>query len=296
MNRALGFFFVLLAGIGFGFLGIFGRIAFQSGMTVGELLTFRFFTAAVLLWLGLFIFKRQLVVLSARQILISCALGIGGYAVFSTLYFKSIEGVSVPLAALLLFTFPLFVNLASHFVLKERMSRNQFFSLLLASLGLGILLWGPLVVSSNEAVFYGLGAAIVYAIYVVVSGKVQQNVPPLSSSLYVITAAGIALFLFHQPDLSRIAEFNVKQLTSIIGLAIVSTIGPLTFFLAGLQRLPSSQASIIVMVEPVVAAFAAGLILGEHLTNFQLVGAGIVLSALVLNALDQKKELPYSPS
>jgi drug/metabolite transporter (DMT)-like permease len=285
MNRALGFFYVLLAGIGFGFLGIFGRLALQSGMSVGELLTWRFSAAAILLWLGLAIFKPRLLRLPPKQILISCALGAGGYAVFSTLYFMSIEGISVPLAALLLFTFPLFVSLGSHFILKERMSSTQSFSLLLATIGLGILLWGPLFVHSKMAVLYGLGAALTYSIYVLVSGKVQTQVPPLSSSLYVITAAAIALYFYHHPSIENLRSFNTLQLTCILGLATISTIGPLTLFLAGLQRLPSAQASIIVMIEPVIAAFAAGLILGEHLQNTQLFGAVLVLAALAINAL-----------
>ncbi|MEZ0391283.1 MAG: DMT family transporter [Pseudobdellovibrionaceae bacterium] len=288
MNRALGFFYVLMAGLGFGFLGIFGRLAFQSGMSVGELLTWRFSLAALILWVGLLIFQPRLIRLSLKQILISCALGIGGYAVFSTLYFKSIEGISVPLAALLLFTFPIFVNLGAHFILKHRMTKLQSLSLLLTCLGLGILLWGPMVVHSKKAVFFGLGAAFVYSIYVLVSGQVQQKVAPLSSSLYVITSTALALFLFHQPSLSKIPNMSTVQMTCILGLAIFSTIGPLTFFLAGLQRLPSSQASIIVTVEPVVATFAAGLILNERLTSFQMLGAGIIITALILNATEKK--------
>jgi drug/metabolite transporter (DMT)-like permease len=288
MNRALGFFYIVMAGIGFGFLGIFGRIAFQSGMSVGELLTWRFTSAALLLWLGLGIFKPKLLKLSLRQTLTSIALGVSGYAVFSTLYFKSIEGISVPLAALLLFTFPIFVNLGAHFILKQRMTRNQLGSLILACVGLGILLWGPMFVNSKLAVAYGFGAAVVYSIYVLVSGQVQRDVHPLSSSLYVITSAAVALFLFHQPDPSRVPQFNLQMQTCILGLATVSTIMPLTFFLAGLQRLPSSQASIVVMVEPVVAAIAAGALLGENLTSFQLIGAGVVIGALVLNALEKK--------
>jgi drug/metabolite transporter (DMT)-like permease len=287
MNRALGFLFVLMAGIGFGLIGIFSRIAFQSGLSVGELLSFRFLTAAGLLWTGLLLFKPHLIQLSWKQILVSAALGAGGYAVFSTLYFKSIEGISVPLAALLLFTFPIYVNLGSHFLLKEKLSRIQIASLVVACTGLTILLWGPLIVTSKTAVLFGLSSGIAYSIYVLVSGRVQKNVFPLSSSLYVITAAALILTLIHQPSLDRISSLTTTQITCILGLAVVSTIGPLTFFLAGLQRLPSSQASIIVMIEPVVAALAAGLILGENLNFQQLVGAAIILSALILNALDR---------
>lgn len=292
MSRALGFFFVLLAGIGFGFIGIFSRIAFRSGMTVGELLSWRFAFAALILWIFLFFYNRKLLMPTQRQIAISCALGVFGYAIFSTLYFKSIEGISVPLAALLLFTFPIYVNLGAHFLLKEKMRPREILSLVLACLGLAILLWGPVVVTSKVAVLYGLGSGLSYGIYVLVSGKYQQNINPLSSSVYVITSAGIALFAYHQPSIENLTTMTVTQLTCVAGLAIVSTIGPLTLFLAGLQRIPSGQASILVMIEPVVAALAAGFLLDENLSGFQMLGAAVILSALVLNALEKKPSTP----
>ncbi len=284
MQQVLGLIFVLLAGFGFGFLGIFGRYAFQSGLTVGELLTFRFVLASLLLWVGLFAFKRDLIKLPLRQVLVSAGLGVFGYAVFSTFYFKSIEGISVPLAALLLFTFPIFVNLGAHFFLKERMTKNQVISLLLACVGLGILLWGPLVVNSPAAVAYALIAAVTYAVYVLVSGKVQQNVAPLSSSLYVISASALALFVIHQPAIMRVTELTSKQMFIISGIAVISTIAPLTLFLAGLQKLSSSKASIVVMIEPVVATVAAFFFLGEQLSILQIGGALLVLLALFINA------------
>lgn len=294
MNRGIGFIFVSLAGVGFGFLGIFARLAFQSGLSVGELLTFRFTLAALLLWLGLTIFKPTLIPLSFRQIFISICLGVFGYALFSTLYFKALEGISVPLAALLLFTFPIFVNLGAHFILKERMTGREVFSLLLAILGLGVLLWGPLVVNSRTSVLFGLGSAISYSIYVLVSGKLQKNVRPLSSSLYVVTSTAVALYFYHHPSFHRLLELNSQQILIIIGIATVSTILPLTLFLAGLQRLTSSQAAMIVMIEPIVAALAASLLLGEILTKVQLLGAGMVLVALILNSVRRRKSSPSS--
>lgn len=285
MREVIGFIYVLLAGVGFGFLGIFGRLAFQSGLSVGELLTFRFFLATIIMMIGLALLKPQYLKLNLKQIAISALLGVFGYAVFSTLYFKSIEGISVPLAALLLFTFPIFVNLGAHFILKERMTRRQFISLVIACVGLGILLWGPLVVNSLASVIFAITAAVTYSIYVLVSGRYQKDVAPLSSSLYVIAFAGFALYLFHQPDLAKITTLSSQQIAIIAGIAVISTIGPLTLFLAGLQRLSSSKASIVVMIEPVIAAIAAWLLLQEQLTVLQLFGAALVMLALVLNAL-----------
>lgn len=289
MQSIIGFCCVILAGIGFGFLGIFGKLAFLSGMSVGELLTFRFSFAAIIMWIALLIFRRDLIKISFRQILISSGLGVFGYAVFSTLYFESIKGLSVSLAALLLFMFPIFVNLGEHFILKRKMTSRQMLSLLLATVGIGILLWGPVFFESLWFIIFALGAAVAYSIYVLVSGVYQQGVQPLSSSLYVITASAVALFLFHRPDLSRLQQFSGDQLYYIFGLSIVCTILPITLFLIGLQRLSSGVASIVVMIEPVVAALAAWAILGEKLTALQYLGMLLVFISLALNSTVSSK-------
>lgn len=288
MSEFVGFIYVLLAGLGFGFLGVFARIGFQKGLSVGEILTWRFLLASSILWVYLLLFKKSLIRLPVRQILISCALGIFGYSFFSTLYFKSIEGISISLAALLLFTFPIFVNVGAYFFLKEKMNLRQVVSLILATLGIATLVWGPLFVNSLSAVVYALLAAISYAVYVLVSGRYQQGVPPLSSSLYVITSAAMALFLFHQPSVDRLMQFSSSEYLIFLGLATICTVAPLTLFLAGLQRLSSSKASLVVMVEPVVAAIAAWALLGEKMTVAQAAGALLVLVSLFLNATKTK--------
>lgn len=283
MSEMIGFIYVLLAGVGFGFLGIFARMAYQRGISVGELLTWRFALASCILWTCLLIFKPSLVKLPFKQILISIALGCFGYSVFSTLYFMAIQGISVSLAALLLFTFPIFVNLGAHFILKDKLKSRQVLSLILATVGIGVLVWGPLFVHSFHAVAYALLAAIAYAVYVLASGRYQQGVKPISSSLYVITAAAVTLFIYHKPSLHQLTHYSLESYLIILGLATICTVAPLTFFLTGLQRLSSSKASIVVMVEPVVAALAGWLILNEQLSVGQSFGAGLVIVALLLN-------------
>jgi drug/metabolite transporter (DMT)-like permease len=284
MRYFIGILQVLGSGICFGFLGIFARFAYRHGFSVGDLLSYRFCIAAILLWLGVLVFNPPLVKLPWKQLLTSLLLGALGYALFSTFYFEAIKGVSVPLAAMLLFSFPLFVNLGAHFILKEKMSDGQVASLLIASLGLILLLWGDFSVEKISAVFFGLGAAVAYSIYVLVSGRLQQGVHALSSSLYIITAAAATLSLFHQPDFRHLFRLSSEDWLIIGGMATISTIAPLTLFLAGLQKMKSSKASILVMVEPVTAALAASLILHEAMTPLQLSGAGLVLVGMFIDA------------
>ena len=284
----LGFFCVFLAGVGFGFLGIFGRLAFDSGLGVGQLLAFRFLFASIVLAIGILFYKPQLFKLNLSQFLISSFLGAGGYAVFSTLYFMSIQGLSVSLAALLLFTFPIFVNIGSHFFLNEKMNKKQFLSLVIACSGICILLWGPVFFDSIVSIFYALTAAITYSVYVLFSGKYQKNVNPLSSSLYVIFSAAVALILFHHVNILSIQNLTNHQIFYILGLSVICTILPITLFLIGLQHLSSGKASIVVMIEPVVAALAAWIILDEKLRPLQFLGMALVLSSLILNNYNKK--------
>lgn len=284
MKSWLGAMQVLAAGTCFGFLGVFGKLAFASGLSVGELLTLRFSFAAVILGILLILARPAWLRIGTRQTLISLLLGVCGYAVFSTLYFESIRGISVGLAALLLFTFPIFVSLGSFLFFRERLSARQIVSLFLASIGLVGLVWGDWAVEKTTALVCGLAAAITYAAYVLVSGRVQKNVRPLSSSFYVIIGAALALAVFHRPSLAHLSQLAPRQFLLILGIAVLSTIAPLTLFLAGLQKMSSSKASVLVMIEPVVATAAGALIFDETLTPPQGAGAALILTALVLQS------------
>ena len=280
----IGILQVLASGICFAMLGIFGKLAERYDLSVGELLTWRFTTAGLLLWLYFIIFKRPQIKLSKKQILICFALGFLGYAVFSTFYFTAIRGISVALAAMLLFTFPIFVNIGNHFILKEKLTFQQFVNLSISTIGLVVLLWGDFFANSLWYVLSGIASGFTYSIYVLASGKLQRNTPALTSSLYVISAAALALGLFHQPDITRIPHFSSEQILIILGIAVICTIAPLTFFLLGLQKMSSSRASLLVMVEPVTAAVAAYFFLGEGIGIQQLVGSILVLTGVFLDS------------
>jgi drug/metabolite transporter (DMT)-like permease len=274
---------IALGSLGFGFLGIFGKWAYISGLSVGELLTARFILAAVLLWIGMLIFARERIRLPRQQFLLSVGLGVLGYAVFATLYFTAIQGMSVALAALLLYTYPFWVSLLSHFFLGAPMTLRQWLVLIAALFGVSLLLWGQFRWSHPQYLLAGLGSAVTYACYILVSERHQKEVPPLSSSLYVITSAAIALALFHHPSFDVWSGLSHEQLWILIGIATVSTIFPMTMILSGLQKMKSSEAALITMLEPVTATIAAVFLLHEIISLRQLFGAVIVIVCLILS-------------
>lgn len=284
-RRLTGIMQIVLGSIGFGFLGLFGKWAFAYDLNVGELLSFRFALAALILWIFFVLFRPSLIKLSLKQIGISVGLGILGYAVFATLYFTAIKGVTVALAALLLYTYPFWVTLLNHYFFGARMKSSEWICLFAALLGLVILLWGQIEIRSWAAVIAGLGSGITYAIYVIFSGRLQKNITPITSSLYVITAAAIALWVYHHPSLEKLKFMNPNQFLVILGMAVFATILPMTLVLASLQKLKSNEVSLLSMVEPVTASLAALVFLGEQLSTRQWVGATVVLTSLAISIL-----------
>ena len=68
-------------------------------------------------------------------------------------------------------------------------------------------------------------------------------------------------------------------------LAAVSTVGAISLFFAGLERVGPTSASILATIEPVVTVMLAFLVFGERLGAVQLAGGALVLTAVfALNA------------
>lgn len=287
----IGFIEIILASVCFGFLGVFGKLAFNNGISVGELLTGRFLLAAFILWAILLLFKPDWTKISGQQFLISAALGIFGYALFATLYFKAVEGLSVALAALLLYTYPLWVQLIA-FIMGERPTPWQLLCTMVAFLGLIFLLWGQINVGSAVAFMSGLGSAIAYAIYIVVSGKYQKSIRPMTSSLYVITFSAAALLSFHNPSIQRLESFNTIQVKIIFGIALLCTIIPMTLVLASLQKLKKTEVALLSMLEPLTATVASWALLNEGLSPLQLIGGFLILAGLGLRFRESSTPVP----
>lgn len=279
--RTLGILQVAGASLCFGFIGVFGKQAFAAGLAVGDLLSLRFLMAVLVLAPVLVILRRADVIIGGRQIALSLGLGVFGYAVFASLYFMAIEGVSVALAALLLYTFP-FWTLIFNALLGVRPTISALVGLFTAFIGLLALLWGEFRVESLTAIVGGIGSAITYSLFIIISGRTQQGVPALGSGLWIMVGAALALLLVHRPSAQMVLSWGPDQWTPLLALAIVGTIAPLTLIQAGLRRLPSNETAFLSMLEPVTASVAAALILHESLGARQLVGGTMVLAGLLL--------------
>lgn len=281
--RVLGLVQVILAGFCFGFLGVFGRLAFKQGVTPQELLGLRFLLATVILGIICWIrFGKSSFKTSWLSIFHFAILGVSGYAVFSSFYFIAIQKLSITLAVLLLYTFPLWVTVGAWIFLKEHLSLKQFLTIPLAFIGLILLIGFDWDVKESQGLLFGLGAAVSYAIYILLSRNWLKAVNPWIAVFYIQLFSGLTLFLMSFQSIARTHEILSHAGHLILGLAFICSVMAMTLFQAGLQKLKSWEASILSTSEPLMGISLATLFFNESLAGTQIVGAALVLLAFIL--------------
>ncbi|HYF25434.1 MAG TPA: EamA family transporter [Baekduia sp.] len=273
----------LASAAAFGGLGIFGKLAYDEGATAGTLLAARFALAAVLLW-GLAAATGGLAVVRSagrRAVLTGLALGAVGYAAQAGCFFLALERLDASLLSLVLYTYPALVVVAAVLLGRERADGRRSVALVVASAGLALVLAGAGTGAVDTAgVLLGVAAAAVYTTYILVSDRTVGALAPLTLSALVCTGAVVTLTAgaLAAGDL-RPGAVTAAGAGWLAALAVVSTVGAIALFFAGLARVGPSTASILSTAEPVVTVAAAWAVFGEALTPVQLAGGALVVGA-----------------
>lgn len=288
-HKQVGYLQVILAGVFFGFLGTFGKIAYEKNILPGELLGLRFLTSALVFGSLLALFKKDAFKMSFRDSVISLLLGVLGYAVFSSCYFYALQGISASLTVLLLYTYPIVVTIGARIFFKEHIGVKGVFALMMSTVGMVALVWGKWEVNGTIFLVYGLASSFFYAVYILISRKALERVNFLGSSFYVQLGAGLALCALHFKNLDRPLEILTTDYGLIIGMAIVCSLLPLTLFLAALQKLSASETSILSTTEAIFGVLIASAYLNERMTTIQLAGGLLVIAGAVLIAMKSKR-------
>ena len=84
------------------------------------------------------------------------------------------------------------------------------------------------------------------------------------------------------PEQTTNSQKSAAGFAWLSALAVVSTVGAVALFFAGLRRLGPTAASILSTFEPVVTVVLAFVAFGESLGPAQLAGGALVLSAVLV--------------
>ena len=278
-RRLLGVGLALTSAASFGVMPVLAKVVYDDGADPIGVLAVRFGLAAVVL-LALARLRRERLP-RGRPLGVLLALGGVGYVGMSLCYFFALERISAGLTSLLLYFYPALVVVLGALLLRDRPRPLALLAVAVATVGT-VLTIGPVSGGQTLGIVLGLGSALVYATYILLSSRVH-GVGPFAMAATVLMAGAAVMGTLAALTRPRLPDEPAAWL-ALAGVALLGGVVAVATFFAALALLGPSDTSVISTVEPVVSIGVAALVLGERLGPVQVVGGVVVLLAVAVLA------------
>jgi len=211
-------------------------------------------------------------------------------------YHRSIQLIGPGLSTLIA-NFQIFVMAAAGvLILREPPSRRQLIAIPLALFGLALIVgidWRGLSENYRMGIFFGLGAAVTYAAYLLSmrwSRQDSKNRVP-SREIAVISLVGAAML-----GAAAVFEGNSLAVSSGADAAWLACYGILShglgmlFIASSLPHVTTTQAGLALLVQPTLSFAWDVLFFGRPLSPVELLGAAIALFAIYLGSRSRSEQ------
>lgn len=297
-----GLMLILLASLFFGSSGAIGKPAMQAGLSPEQVASARIVIAAVVLLVGVGLFRPSLLRVRHHEWRVLIAYGLLGVAGVQLFYFIAASRVPVGVAILLEFTSPVLIAFWVRFVRGTTLPRPMWAGIALAMAGLAMVaqVWDGLRLDTL-GLLAGLAAAVCSAAYFLLGEHGVTTIHPLGVVTWGMTFGGLAMCAIAPPwtlpveKLTAPAAFgpwHPPVFALLIAVALISTVLAYLAGLSALRHLPASVASVLGLAEPLVATTLAWVMLGEALAIVQLAGAAVLLAGATMVQLNSPGKPP----
>jgi DME family drug/metabolite transporter len=256
----------------------------QSRVTITFLLMFLYFA----------IFQRSVLQIMLADLWRFALLGIVGIAGSNYTYYFTIKESSVATGILIQYTAPLLVMGYAVFTREEEVTLVKLCAAVLSLVGcflaVGAYDSGVMKITPIGLVS-GAGSVLCFTFLNISSHRLLARYNMWAVTFYAIAFASL-FWLVINPPWKVVAESPSFEIWySLLFLAIVSVLIPHSLYFSGLKHIVPSRAVITSTLEPVVAIVSASFFLGEYLFLTQVIGATLVIVAIVL--LQLRREPPF---
>lgn len=278
-GRGLGVMLALLAAPAFGTGAIFGKYAYAGGGAPLAVLLGRFAIAAIVMvivvqWRGAR-WPR------GRQFATLFLVGVFAYGGMALSFFHALEHASAGLTGLLLYFHPALIAIGAVLLGWERFDAVKLGAVAIAVIGCALTAGGG--GGTPLGIALGIGAAAFLAIYVLAASRLLRDVDMYAATAVLLlgctTTMAVLAGIFGPafPEAPRVW-------LAIAGLGLVSSLIPTLLMFGALKRLPPSDTTTIMTIEPVFTVIAGVVLLGETLHVLQLAGAALIVVSIIILA------------
>jgi drug/metabolite transporter (DMT)-like permease len=279
-NKQKGAIYALSSGLCYGFIGYFGTIITNDGLSVYNMLFWRFVVASLFAIIPI-IFHLRLLTQNINQSLKIIFYGMSFYSGSSIFYFLASGYLGTGLAMVIFFTYPAFVISFNIIYYKAPVSRIYYIAFPLLVIGMMMLVDVNQFSFDLVGLFFGTLSSFSYACYILASKNTDAD--PLISTLMVSIGCAITCMLAAIIDHSLSIPTTPDSWLHISSLALVCTTIPILLLLRGLKYINPEQASMLSVLEPVFVVLVGIALLDEHITFMQVIGITTILCGAMLS-------------
>lgn len=293
-TRLYGTSFALLAAFGFSFKAILVKLAYAwqpvdaiTLLALRMLFALPFFVA--LAWQARGTDTRTRLV--AGDWLRLAWLGLTGYYLASILDFWGLSYINAGLERLILFLYPTLVVVLGAWLGGRRVARREALALALSYGGIALAFASDLhLATDRRALLLGsalvFGSAVAYALYLLASGNTIARIGTRRAAAYAMlisTVFVLAQFAATQPLAALRQPWSIYGLA--LAMAVFSTVLPAVLLAEAIKRIGAGQVALLGSTGPIITIYLGVVVLGEPATVVQLLGAGLVLSGVLMVTL-----------
>ena len=281
-NRLLGLGVTFLAALFVGLVTTFARITYDSGSNPATQVFLRSLCMMLALG-GLQLALGRGLMLPRRTIVTTIAFGLC-ILVMSFGYLSSVFYISVSLAVLLLYTYPLMVGIASPLLGRERMTWLKALCLIGAFGGLVVASWDGFGTLDWRGIAFALAAAAGISVIALFGGAAMSRAHPFVMNawmnVWVVLAVGLYLMVTGGAQFPQ----TTAGWLATLAVSVCYTLGILFLFL-GLMLVSPAQSALTMNLEPLFSTIAAIVLLHEAVAARQWIGMAMLLIFLAVSTL-----------
>lgn len=276
----------------FGTIGIFVRhIPLPSSMIA----LVRGFVGAFFVLLFVYLKKSKPDKAAIKKNFVMLALSGAFIGINWILLFESYHYTTVATATLCYYMQPIFVILASPFLLKEKLTAKKAVCAAFALLGMvfvsGVLQTGIPALSEAKGILYGLGAACFYASVVLMNKKITE-INAYDKTIMQLGMGAIVLspYVMLTQDFGTATTSMTPSLWALLlFVGLVHTGVAYALYFDSMKELKAQTLAIFSYIDPIVAIILSALLLKENMGIYGVIGAVLVLGSTFISEMPEKE-------
>lgn len=268
----------IVAATSFGVGDTFAKVALASGTDVLTLALTRGIAGIGILFLYLHVGAPPVPALP-RARAIALALGVL-FAVIIYGLFRAIELITVPMAVLTYFIYPLLTGIAGAIFGVERLGWQGGLAAIVAFFGLALTIGAYPHQLAIAGVGFAVGAAVCRTAFLLIARTELQKLDPrlttwysLISSTAIFAIAAVATRNWQTPQ-------TAGGWIAILVVSVCTAVATLTLYISTV-RIGPFRSAVIMNLEPLLATLLSAALLGDVITPVQSIGAAVMLAAVV---------------